>query len=82
MSSCIVVDLFAHLLGYGQLDGLVGRVGQAGDALLEGLGDNLDLRDGVAFFLGKVLARDPGARDGHFSITMLLSASLSPIILV
>ena len=33
-----VVDLLAHLLGQGQLDGLAGGVGQASDALLEGLG--------------------------------------------
>jgi len=59
-----VVDLLAHLLGQGQLDGLAGRVGQAGDALLEGLGDNLDLRDGDALLLGEVLARDPGEGDG------------------
>merc|ERR1719412_715325 len=62
--SVSVVDLLAHLLGEGQLDGLAGRVGQAGDALLEGLGDNLDLRDGDALLLGKVIARNPGQRDG------------------
>ena len=50
--SVSVVDLIAHLLGQGELDGLTGGVGQAGDALLEGLGDNLDLRDGDALLLG------------------------------
>ena len=53
--SVSVVDLLAHLLGQGELDGLTGGVRQAGDALLEGLGDNLDLRDGDAL-LSEVLA--------------------------
>ena len=52
--SVSVVDLLAHLLGQGQLDGLAGGVGQASDALLEGLGDNLDLRDGDALLLDEM----------------------------
>ena len=52
--SVSVVDLLAHLLGQGELDGLTGGVRQAGDALLEGLGDNLDLRDGDALLLDEM----------------------------
>ena len=59
--SVSVVDLLAHLLGQGELNGLTGGVRQAGDALLEGLGDNLDLRDGDALLLG---GPRRGRRDG------------------
>ena len=52
--SVSVVDLLAHLLGQGELDSLTGGVGQAGDALLEGLGLNLDLRDGDALLLDEM----------------------------
>ena len=62
--SVSVVDLLAHLLGQGQLNGLAGGSGQLGDALLEGLGDLLNLGDGDALLLGEVLARDPGQGDG------------------
>ena len=59
-----VVDLLAHLLRQGQLDSLAGWSSQLGDALLEGLRNIFDLRDGDALLLGEVLARDPGQRDG------------------
>jgi len=59
-----IVDLLAHLLGQGELDGLAGWSGQLGDALLEGLRNVFNLRDGDALLLGEVLARDPGQRDG------------------
>merc|ERR1740123_308479 len=62
--SVSVVDLLTHLLGQGQLDGLAGGVGQASDALLDGLGvDDIDggLNNGedgdvVASLLGDLLA--------------------------
>ena len=59
-----VVDLLAHLLRQGQLNGLAGGSGQLGDALLEGLGNLLNLRDSDALLFGEVLARDPGQGDG------------------
>ena len=62
--SVSVVDLLAHLLGQGELDGLAGGSSQLGDALLEGLRNVFNLRDGDALLLGEVLARDPGQRDG------------------
>ena len=62
--SVSVVDLLAHLLGQGELDGLAGGSSQLGDALLERLRNVFNLRDGDALLLGEVLARDPGQRDG------------------
>merc|ERR1712158_278856 len=59
-----VVDLLAHLLRQGELDGLAGWSCQLSDALLEGLSHIFDLRDGDALLLGQVLARDPGQGDG------------------
>ena len=59
-----VVDLLAHLLGQGQLDG--GAVGgsQLGDALLDDGDVILDLGDGDALVLDQVLAADSGQGDG------------------
>ena len=59
-----VVDLLAHLLGEGQLHSLAVGGSKAGDALVDGLGDGLDLGDGDALVLGQVLAGDPGQGDG------------------
>ena len=59
-----VVDLLAHLLGEGQLNG--GAVGgsELGDALLDDGDVILDLGDGDALVLDQVLAGDDGQGNG------------------
>ena len=64
ISSITVNDLNTDLLGEGQLNGLAGGGSQLGDALLEGLGDILNLGDGDALLLGQILAGDSGEGDG------------------
>merc|ERR1719422_1329524 len=59
-----VVDLLADLLGEGELDSLAVGGTKAGHALVDGLGDGLDLGDGDALLLGEVLAGDSGQADG------------------
>ena len=64
ISSISVNDLNTDLLGEGQLNGLAGRGSQLGDALLEGLGDILNLGDGDALLLSQILAGDSGEGNG------------------
>jgi len=59
-----VVDLLAHLLGEGQLNGGAGGGSQLGDALVDDLDVILDLGDGDALVLGQVLAGDSGQVNG------------------
>merc|ERR1712203_935597 len=62
--SVSVHNLNTHLLGQSQLNGLAGGGSQLGDALLEGLGNILNLGDGDALLGGQILAADSGQRDG------------------
>jgi len=62
--SISVVDLLADLLGKSELNILAGRGSKLSDALLKGLGDLLDLRDGDALLLREVLTADSGEGDG------------------
>jgi len=62
--SISVVDLLADLLGEGELNILAGRGSKLSDALLKGLGDLLDLRDGDALLLREVFTADSGEGDG------------------
>merc|ERR1719500_1614249 len=59
-----VVDLLVDLLGEGELDSLAVGGAKAGDALVHGLSDGLNLGDGDALLLREVLAADPGKADG------------------
>ena len=52
------------LLGEGELDSLAVGGAKAGDALVHGLSDGLNLGDGDAFLLGEVLTADSGQADG------------------
>ena len=58
-----VVDLLADLLGEGELDGLAVWGSKTRDALVNRLGDNLDLWDGDTLLLGQVLAGDSWKAD-------------------
>jgi len=59
-----IVDLLADLLGEGELHVHAVRSAQDGFTLGEGLGNNLDGRNGDTLLLREILTRDPGQRDG------------------